>query len=134
MKAFRPATLLKRDFNTGAFLWTPWTFLRTAVLQNTSGGCFWIGIDPLRNWDFLHKFCSLHSSLRSDKAKPLFLKSQLPVKLKIRQVKYVDRTRLINVHRNMWSWGMSESHGRSHGTHLEVKTWNNFIVIKPTHI
>ena len=37
MKAWRPATLLKRDSNIGAFLW----ILRTSFLQNTSSGCFW---------------------------------------------------------------------------------------------
>ena len=35
LQAWRPATLLKRDSNTGA------KFLRTLFLQNTSDGCFW---------------------------------------------------------------------------------------------
>ena len=40
-KAVRAATLLKRDSNTGFFPVKLATFLRTPVLRNTSGGCFW---------------------------------------------------------------------------------------------
>ena len=32
--------LLKRDSNTGVFLWNLQKFLRTPILQNTSGGSF----------------------------------------------------------------------------------------------
>ena len=35
-----PATLLKRDFNTGVFAQNLRNFLEHLFLQNTSGGCF----------------------------------------------------------------------------------------------
>ena len=35
-----PATLWKRDSNTGVYLWSLRNFLEQ-LLQNTSGGCFW---------------------------------------------------------------------------------------------
>ena len=40
LQAFRPAILLKRDSNIGAFLWNLKS-LRASYLQNTSSGCFW---------------------------------------------------------------------------------------------
>ena len=40
LQALRPATLLKRDSNTGVFLWICEIFKNTSFLQNTSGGCF----------------------------------------------------------------------------------------------
>ena len=36
----RPATLFKRDFNTGVFLWILRNFYEQLFLQNASGGCF----------------------------------------------------------------------------------------------
>ena len=41
LQAWRPATLLKRDSNTGVFLWNLWNFLEHLFLQNASSGCFW---------------------------------------------------------------------------------------------
>ena len=38
----RLAILLKRDFNTGAFLWILWNFEEEPSLKNTSGGCFFL--------------------------------------------------------------------------------------------
>ena len=40
LKAWRPATLLKRDSKTGVFPVTIWQFLRTLFLQHISVGCF----------------------------------------------------------------------------------------------
>ena len=41
LQAWRPATLLKRDSNTGVFLWNLRNSKEHLFLQNTSGGCFW---------------------------------------------------------------------------------------------
>ena len=47
LQAGRPATLLKRDSNTGFFLWNLPNFLENLIwrntffMQNTSNGCFW---------------------------------------------------------------------------------------------
>ena len=38
--AYRPATLFKRDFNTGVFFWILWNFHEQLFLQNASRGCF----------------------------------------------------------------------------------------------
>ena len=40
-QAWRSATLLKRDSNTGVFLWNLQYFWEHVFLQNTSGGYFW---------------------------------------------------------------------------------------------
>ena len=40
-----PATLLKSDSNTGAFLWILGNFQEHLFLQNTFGGCFWTLLD-----------------------------------------------------------------------------------------
>ena len=40
LQAWRPATLLKRDSNTGVFLWNLQNFSEHFFLQNISGGCF----------------------------------------------------------------------------------------------
>ena len=39
LQAWKPATLLKRDSNTGVFLWNLRNW-KCCTLQNTSGGCF----------------------------------------------------------------------------------------------
>ena len=46
----RPATLSKRDSNTGVFLWNLSKFQEHPFLQNASGGCFWVS----KNW-FMRK-------------------------------------------------------------------------------
>ena len=38
------ATLLKKDFSRGAFLWV-FDFFRTAFSQNTLGDCFWTNLE-----------------------------------------------------------------------------------------
>ena len=40
LHAWRPPTLLKRDSNTGSFLWILRNFYEQLFLQNTSDGCF----------------------------------------------------------------------------------------------
>ena len=47
-------TLLKRDSNTGVYLWELQNFYEHLFLQNTSGGCFWK--------NFSEKFCKIHFS------------------------------------------------------------------------
>ena len=56
LQASRPATLLKRDFNTGAFLWN---FSEHFFLQNTSSGCFCY----LKRWHFERDMWTLHMML-----------------------------------------------------------------------
>ena len=41
LQAWRTATLLKGDSNTGVFLWNLRNFYEQLFLQNTSSGCFW---------------------------------------------------------------------------------------------
>ena len=41
-QAQRPATLLKRDFNKGVFLWILPNFYEQLFFLNTSGGYFWL--------------------------------------------------------------------------------------------
>ena len=44
--------LLKWDFNTALLLWILWNILEHPILQNNSGGCFWLSsfIEDVRNW------------------------------------------------------------------------------------
>ena len=44
LQVLKPASLLKGDSNTGAFLWILQNFQVQLFLWNTSDGCFW-------NWD-----------------------------------------------------------------------------------
>ena len=41
LQAFRPATLLKRNFNTGVFPWTLLNFHKHLLCRKSANGCFW---------------------------------------------------------------------------------------------
>ena len=45
LQAFRPALLLKRDSDTGVFLWNLQHLCNTFFYSGTPGGCFWVLID-----------------------------------------------------------------------------------------
>ena len=42
LETWRPATLIKKDYKKGAFLWGLQNFQKHLFLRNTSGGCFCI--------------------------------------------------------------------------------------------
>ena len=46
LQASRPTVFLKRDFNTGFFLWMLQNCFEQLLLQNTLGGCFCIWSKP----------------------------------------------------------------------------------------
>ena len=52
LQTFRPALLLKRDSNTGVFLWNLRNFYNTFFYSGTPGGCFWVLIDFILQRDF----------------------------------------------------------------------------------
>ena len=52
LQPFRPALLLKRDSNTGVFLWNLRNFYNTFFYSGTPGGCFWVLIDFILQRDF----------------------------------------------------------------------------------
>ena len=45
LQAWRPATLLKRDSDTGVFLWNLRNFYNTFFYRTLLCGCFWVLID-----------------------------------------------------------------------------------------
>ena len=46
LQASRPTVFLKRDFNTGVFMWILQNCFEQLLLQNTLGGCFYIWPKP----------------------------------------------------------------------------------------
>ena len=56
LQRLKTCKFIKKDSNTGAFLWNLRNFLEHLFLQNTSGGCFWTSINPIP--DFTIEFAS----------------------------------------------------------------------------
>ena len=56
LEAWRSAVLLKRDSNTGVFLWNMRNFEEHLFLQNTPGGCFWWTTKQTYFWNFFGRF------------------------------------------------------------------------------
>ena len=50
LKAWSPATLLKRNFSTGVFLWNLQNFLEHLFLQKSSIGCFWSSTNVIKGF------------------------------------------------------------------------------------
>ena len=62
LQGWRPATLLKRNTNTGTFVWNLWNLQERLFSQNISDGCFWTATSSFPGELITTKVMSAHKN------------------------------------------------------------------------